>query len=149
MLGWIVTRVSNKSVSNLASERLWQPMGAEQDAYMTVDGTGVPFAGGGLSAGLRDMGRLGILVLQEGVIDGKRLFPSAAVQALRAGDDPKKFGTEHPALIGGSYTGLWWIFRQRQHHRGTGRSRPDDLRRFQCGHGSRPVRVSAPGLQRL
>jgi CubicO group peptidase (beta-lactamase class C family) len=110
MLGWIVTRVSNKSVSNLASERLWQPMGAEQDAYMTVDGTGVPFAGGGLSAGLRDMGRLGILVLQEGVIDGKRLFPSAAVQALRAGGDPKKFGTDHPALIGGSYTGLWWRY---------------------------------------
>jgi CubicO group peptidase (beta-lactamase class C family) len=110
MLGWIVARVSNKSVSNLASERLWQPMGAEQDAYMTVDGTGVPFAGGGLSAGLRDMGRLGFLVLREGVINGKRLFPAAAVQALRAGGDPKKFGTDHPALIGGSYTGLWWIY---------------------------------------
>ena len=50
MVGWIVTRASNRSVADLASERLWRPMGAEQSAYMTVDGNGVPFAGGGLSA---------------------------------------------------------------------------------------------------
>ncbi|EQB30763.1 serine hydrolase domain-containing protein [Sphingobium ummariense] len=110
MVGWIVARVSGKSVADLASERLWRPMGAEQDAYMTVDGTGVPFAGGGLSAGLRDMGRLGMLILNEGVINGKRLFPAAAAQALRAGGDPKKFGTAYPALIGGSYAGLWWMY---------------------------------------
>ena len=110
MVGWIIARVSGKYVSQLASERLWRPMGAEQDAYMTVDGLGVPYAGGGLSAGLRDMGRFGMLVLYEGVINGKRLFPAAAVQALRAGGDPKKFGTAYPALIGGSYTGLWWVY---------------------------------------
>ena len=110
MLGWIVSRVSGKSIPELASERLWQPMGAEQDAYMTVDAIGTPFAGGGLSAGLRDMGRIGLLVYNEGVINGKRLFPAAAVQRLRAGGDPSKFGTEYPALIGGSYTGLWWIY---------------------------------------
>ena len=51
MVGWIVSRVSQRSVAELASERLWGPMGAEQDAYMTVDAYGVPFAGGGLSAG--------------------------------------------------------------------------------------------------
>ena len=110
MLGWIISRVSGKSVANLASDRLWRRMGAEQDAYMTVDAYGTPFAGGGLSAGLRDVGRIGLLVLNEGVINGERLFPAAAVQALRAGGDPKKFGTEYPALIGGSYTGLWWIY---------------------------------------
>ncbi len=110
MVGWIISRASGKSVSELASERLWRPMGAEQDAYMTVDGIGTPFAGGGLSAGLRDLGRLGLLVLNEGVINGKRLFPAGAVQALRAGGDPKKFGTAYPALVGGSYAGLWWIY---------------------------------------
>lgn len=110
LLGWIVSRVSQRSVAELASQRLWRPMGAEQDAYMTVDGNGVPFAGGGLSAGLRDLGRLGLLMLHEGVINGKRLFPAAAVRAIRAGGDPGKFGTGYPALTGGSYTGLWWIY---------------------------------------
>ncbi|MCD2324424.1 beta-lactamase family protein [Sphingomonas sp. IC-56] len=110
MVGWLVSRVSNKSIPELASERLWRPMGAEQDAYMTVDSLGTAFAGGGLSASLRDVGRIGLLVLNEGVINGKRLFPAKAVQQLRAGGDPKKFGTEYQALIGGSYTGLWWIY---------------------------------------
>ncbi len=47
MLGWMISRVTGKSVTDLASERLWSRMGMEQDAYQTVDGKGVPFAGGG------------------------------------------------------------------------------------------------------
>jgi len=110
MVGWIVSRVSGKSVSDLASEWLWRPMGAEQDAYMTVDGIGTPYAGGGLSAGLRDMGRLGLLMLQEGVINGRRLFPAEVVRHIRGGGDPARFGNAYPALVGGSYTSLWWVY---------------------------------------
>ncbi len=110
LLGWIVSKVTNKSITDVASERLWRPMGAEQDSYMTVDAIGTPFAGGGLSAGMRDMGRIGLLMLNEGVINGKRLFPAGAAQAIRAGGDPKKFGTNYPALIGGSYRSMWWVY---------------------------------------
>ncbi|MFJ5488495.1 serine hydrolase domain-containing protein [Hansschlegelia beijingensis] len=110
MLGWIVSRVSGRSVTDLASERLWRPMGAEQDAYMTVDGKGTPYAGGGLSAGLRDLGRLGLLMLNEGVIDGKRLFPAEVVKKIRAGGDPAKFGENYPALVGGRYSSMWWLY---------------------------------------
>jgi len=110
MLGWIVSRISGQAVSDLVSERLWRPMGAEQDAYMTVDGKGVPFVGGGLSAGLRDLGRIGLLMLNEGVINGKRLFPAEVVRKIRAGGDPAKFGTNYPALVGGSYTSMWWVY---------------------------------------
>ncbi len=110
MVGWIVSRVAGKSVSELASERLWRPMGAEQDAYMTVDAIGTPYAGGGLSAGLRDMGRLGLLMLQGGVINGRRLFPAEVVRHIRGGGDPARFGNAYPALVGGSYTSLWWVY---------------------------------------
>lgn len=110
MLGWIISKVAEKSVTELASERLWRPMGAEQDAYMTVDGKGVPYAGGGLSAGLRDLGRLGLLMLNEGVINGQRLFPAEVVQNIRRRGDPTKFGNDYPALVGGSYTSLWWVY---------------------------------------
>lgn len=109
MLGWIISRVSGKSVTELASERLWRPMGAEQDAYQTVDGKGVPFAGGGISAGLRDLGRLGLLMLNGGVINGERLFPAAVVEKIRAGGDPSKF-KGFPTIPNGSYTSQWWVF---------------------------------------
>ena len=109
MLGWIISRVSGKSVTELASDRLWRRMGAEQDAYQTVDGLGVPFAGGGLTAGLRDLGRLGLLMLNEGVINGKRLFSAEVVTRIRAGGDKNKFGNGFPTLAGASYRSQWWV----------------------------------------
>jgi CubicO group peptidase (beta-lactamase class C family) len=109
MLGWLITRVTGKSVTELASERLWKPMGAEQSAYQTVDGKGVPFAGGGLTAGLRDLGRLGQLMLNEGEINGERLFPAEVVSRIRQGGDQSKFGG-FPTIPNGSYTSQWWVF---------------------------------------
>lgn len=109
MLGWILSRISGQALTELASERLWRRMGAEQDAYQTIDGNGVPFAGGGLSAGLRDLGRLGLLMLNEGEINGQQLFPADVVQKIRKGGDPSKFGG-FPTIPNGSYTSQWWVF---------------------------------------
>ncbi len=110
MLGWIISRVSGKAVTTLASERLWRQMGAEQDAYQTVDGLGVPFAGGGLTAGMRDLGRIGLLMLNAGTLNGQRLFPASVVEKIRKGGDRSKFGEGFPTLAGGSYTSQWWVF---------------------------------------
>ena len=109
MLGWMISRVTGKPVTELASERLWRRMGAEQDAYQTVDGKGVPFAGGGISAGLRDLGRLGLLMLNGGILNGERLFPAAVVDKIQQGGDPSKF-LGFPTIPNGSYTSQWWIF---------------------------------------
>jgi CubicO group peptidase (beta-lactamase class C family) len=85
-------------------------MGAEQGAYYTVDSTGVPFAGGGLSAGLRDMARIGQLMLDNGVINGQRLIPAAAVAQIRAGGDKAAFAKAGYTLLKGwSYRGMWWV----------------------------------------
>jgi CubicO group peptidase (beta-lactamase class C family) len=108
MLGWLIARVSGKSVTELASERLWRPMGAEQDAYVNVDGMGTPFAGGGLTAGLRDLGRIGLLMLNGGELNGKRLFPESVVDNIRKGGDPSKFAG-FDTLRGASYRSQWWI----------------------------------------
>lgn len=109
MLGWIISRVTGKAVTELASERLWRRMGAEQDAYQTVDGKGVPFAGGGVTVGLRDLGRLGLLMLNKGEINGQRLFPASVVDKIAAGGDPSKFAGFR-TIPNGSYTSQWWVF---------------------------------------
>ncbi|MEM8996041.1 MAG: serine hydrolase [Acidobacteriota bacterium] len=109
-LGWIISRVSGREVTELLSERIWSRMGAEQDAYMTVDAKGTPFAGGGLSAGLRDLGRIGQLMLDGGVVDGSRLFPAAVVERIRAGGSPEAFAKAgYRTLEGGSYRSMWWL----------------------------------------
>ena len=110
-LGWIVSRVSGKSVTELLSERIWSRMGAEQDGYFTVDGLGTPFAGGGLSAGLRDLARIGQLMLHKGEINGERLFPANVAESIRAGGDKTAFERAgYKTLAGGSYRGMWWVF---------------------------------------
>ncbi|TYC53141.1 serine hydrolase [Marinobacter sp. BW6] len=110
-LGWVISRVSGQSVANMLSERLWQPLGTEQDAYMTVDGKGTPFAGGGLSAGLRDLGRVGQLMLEKGHYDGHQLFPEAVVDNIQAGGDKTAFAKAgYTTLPGGSYRSMWWNF---------------------------------------
>jgi CubicO group peptidase (beta-lactamase class C family) len=110
-LGWIVSRITGKDLASLLSERIWSQMGAEQDGYMTVDAKGTPFAGGGLSAGLRDLGRIGLLMLNGGEINGQRLFPQEVVQSIRSGGDREAFAKAgYKTLEGGSYRGMWWVF---------------------------------------
>lgn len=109
-MGWIVARVAGKSVAALLSERIWSKMGAEQDAYYTLDSIGTPYAGGGFNAGLRDMARLGQIILDGGVINGERLIPEAAIARIRAGGDKAAFEKGgYPLLKGWSYQGMWWV----------------------------------------
>ncbi|MGF2736823.1 serine hydrolase domain-containing protein [Marinobacter sp. DUT-1] len=109
-LGWIISRVTRQDLAALLSDRIWSRMGAEQDGYMTVDGKGTPFAGGGLSAGLRDLGRIGLLMLGDGEINGQRLFPAEVVETIRAGGDRGAFAkADYRTLDGGSYRSMWWV----------------------------------------
>ncbi len=111
VLGWIVARTTGQSLADSLSGRVWSRIGAEQDGYFTVDSIGTPFAGGGLSAGLRDMARIGQLMLDEGVSHGERLFPADVVNNIRAGGDRTAFAKAgYDTLPGGSYRSMWWVF---------------------------------------
>lgn len=108
-LGWVLARVSGKSVAQLLSERIWSKLGAEQDAYMTVDSTGTPFAGGGLNAGLRDLARFGDMVRNDGYYNGQQILPKAAIEAIRNGGSKQAFAhAGYPLLAGWSYHDMWW-----------------------------------------
>ena len=110
-IGWIISRTTGKAVNELLSDRIWQKIGAEQSAYMTVDAKGTPFAGGGISAGLHDMARIGSLMLNKGEINGERLFPAAVVDNIEAGGDKNAFAKAgYKQLTNGSYKSMWWLF---------------------------------------
>ena len=110
-LGWIISRTTGKAIDDLLSERIWQKIGAEQSAYMTVDAKGTPFAGGGISAGLHDMARIGSLMLNKGEMNGERLFPTAVVDNIEAGGDKGAFAKAgYKQLNNGSYKSMWWLF---------------------------------------
>jgi CubicO group peptidase (beta-lactamase class C family) len=109
-LAWVVARVTGQSYVQALSQMLWSPMGAEQSAYISADAVATPFAGGGMSAGLRDLGRLGLLLLNEGEIDGRRVFPASVVQSIRGGGDRGAFAAGgFDTLPGGSYRSMFWV----------------------------------------
>ncbi len=109
-LGWILAKITGQDLTKLLSDRIWRQIGAEQDAYMTVDSIGTPFAGGGLSAGLRDLGRIGQLMLNKGALNGEQIFPQEVVDNIRKGANKKAFAKAgYNTLAGGSYRSMWWV----------------------------------------
>lgn len=109
-LGWVIARVTGRSIAQLLSERIWRHMGAEQDAYITVDSTGIPFAGGGLNTGLRDMALFGELMRNDGKLNGQQIVPAAAVKDIQRGGDRDDFAKAGYTLLDGwSYRNMWWV----------------------------------------
>lgn len=109
-LGWVIRRVTGQSIGQMLSERIWSRMGAEQDAYFTVDTVGNEFAGGGLNAGLRDMARFGEMMRLGGRFNGQQIIPEAVVRDIASGGERSAFPQAgYPTLPGWSYRNMWWV----------------------------------------
>ncbi|WP_104654809.1 serine hydrolase domain-containing protein [Ralstonia insidiosa] len=116
VLAWIVRRASNKSLAALLSERIWQPMGAENDAYFGVDSIGTESGGGGLNTTLHDLARFGEMIRNDGRFNGRQILPKSVIDDIRRGGDPAKFAKAgYATLPGWSYRNMWWISNNAHH----------------------------------
>ena len=110
VLGWLIRRVTNKSVGENLSDRIWSKLGMEQDAYIGIDTEGTEFAGGGLYTGLRDLARFGEMMRNDGQFNGQQVVPKAVVEDIRHGGDKGHFAKAgFSTLPGGSYRNMWWV----------------------------------------
>src|SRR5262249_26729738 len=75
VLGYVLTRATKKNLTELTTQWLWQPMGAESDAAWNFAVDGVEQAGAGFNATLRDYGRLGLLLANDGRSGDKQIIP--------------------------------------------------------------------------
>ncbi len=114
VLAWVIERAAGARLHQLIARELWQPMGAEFDAEITVDSRGNPMADGGICATLRDLARFGQLFLQRGRAADRVIVPEAWVddtvrgapdgaQAFSAADRPPGYPP------GAHYRNCWWI----------------------------------------
>lgn len=107
---WIVKRVAGKGFNELLSDRIWQPMGAEFNAYVWVDSHGTGIMGGGMNAALRDLARFGDMVGNHGRYNGRTIISSAAIDAIFAGADRDKYAQSgRTGRVGFSYHNQWWV----------------------------------------
>jgi CubicO group peptidase (beta-lactamase class C family) len=75
VLGRVVRGATGRTVAELTQEWLWQPMGAEHEAFWRISRDGREAFSGGFNASLRDWGRLGLLLAQDGVLEGRQVVP--------------------------------------------------------------------------
>jgi hypothetical protein len=110
VLGWVLQRASGRSTAKLLSEKLWQKLGAEEDAYFATDSLGTATAGGGLAMTLRDLGRVGEVFRQGGRANGQQIVPAEVVADIRQGGDKAHFAKAgYATLPGWSYRDMWWV----------------------------------------
>jgi len=89
LLGWAMERATGRTYAQLVSDLLWRPMGAESEAYISLDRKGLARCTGGICAGARDLARLGQLVLDGGARDGREVIAPAWLADMRDGGDAK------------------------------------------------------------
>ena len=70
LCGWVIERATGKKLAELISEHIWQPMGAESDAIITVDSAGHGRAAGGMCATVRDLARVGQMIIDGKIVPG-------------------------------------------------------------------------------
>ena len=110
VLAWILRRASGRSLADLLAERIWSQLGAEEDAFFTVDSVGTESGGGGLNTTLRDLARFGEMMRCRGAFNGRQIVAESAVADIMRGADPEKFKPAgYATLPGWSYRSMWWV----------------------------------------
>jgi hypothetical protein len=110
LLGWILERASGERLAELMSRCLWQPMGAEADAYITVDRKGNPRTAGGICVRPRDLLRFGELVRNRGHANGRQVIPTSWIEDCSDGGSLKAWarGESAKEFPAGSYRNKWY-----------------------------------------
>lgn len=81
VLGLVLRAATGKPLAEYLSDRIWQPMGAEADASWVTDKGGYEVALAGFNATLRDYARFGMLLANDGTLDGRAIIPASWVRA--------------------------------------------------------------------
>jgi CubicO group peptidase (beta-lactamase class C family) len=76
VLGALVAAATGRPLAEYGAETIWGPAGMEADARWLLESEGgLEWGGFGVSACLRDVGRFGQLVLEDGEVSGRRVLP--------------------------------------------------------------------------
>ena len=103
VIAWVLEAATGERFADLVSARLWKPLGAERSAYITVDVSGFTLASGGIAATLRDVARVGQLMIDRGRAGKRQVVPAAWFDDLFvAANDAER------AQDGGYYRSFVW-----------------------------------------
>ncbi|MDI7863486.1 beta-lactamase family protein [Rhizobiaceae bacterium n13] len=109
VLAVIIERATGRRYGELMSELIWKPLGARNDAYVTVDAAGNPRAAGGVCVTARDLARVGEMLRCGGVAGGKRIVSTRWLDDMLTNGDPEAWKAgANTNLPNGRYRSQWY-----------------------------------------
>jgi CubicO group peptidase (beta-lactamase class C family) len=113
LLGWVIERATGRRYADLMSEALWKPMGAGHSAYITVDRLGAPRCAGGVCATVRDLARVGQLIVEGGARGSTQIIPESWIEDVVGHGDPAAWaagnGVEYFPGLPMRYRSQWYL----------------------------------------
>jgi len=107
LLGLILSKATNKSISEYASEKLWHPIGASYDALWYLDrsnGMEKPYCC--FCTNARDLARVGKLLLDTGKVNGKQILSENYIKLISMPDT----NLINEKGVKNNFYGLhWWL----------------------------------------
>lgn len=115
VLGAALSAATKRPLAEYMSDKVWRPCGMEFDAYYTLESAnGQEIGGSRAGVALRDFGRFALLVLNDGIVNGRQVVPVGWVKesgtiAFHLTEEDKK---SSPRFVSGGLRGYgycWWI----------------------------------------
>ena len=84
ILGVVIERATGKRFADYLSEKVWKPLGMESAALINIDSRRHDMAHcfGGITTNLKDLAKIGLLYLNNGMWDGKRIVSEAWIHRV-------------------------------------------------------------------
>jgi CubicO group peptidase (beta-lactamase class C family) len=110
VLGWVYERACDQPYADITSQYLWAPLGAEHDAYITVDARNAMRAAGGICVTPRDLARFGEMIRRRGIADGRQVVPGGWIDDIDTRGDPEAWAASELADLfpQASYRSQWY-----------------------------------------
>lgn len=110
MLGLVLEKAAGLPLADLFSHFLWQPMGAESDAYISLDRYGAARAAGGVCVTVHDLARIGQLFLDHGQANGNDVITPAWLHDTCNNGNRRAWdrGNYKHKLPNGNYRNQWY-----------------------------------------
>ena len=110
LLGAVLVAATGRPLADYCAETIWEPAGMEADGYWQLESEdGLELGGMGVSACLRDVGRFGQLVMEDGAaFSGRRVLP---IGWRDLASQPDNAATAFGRIMPGSPAGYgyhWW-----------------------------------------
>ncbi|HSS68711.1 MAG TPA: serine hydrolase [Nocardioidaceae bacterium] len=119
VLGWVCERASGVRMPDLLAEFVWGPLRTEYDMDAGVDPAGAVLHDGGLAGCLRDLGRFGQMIADDGVVpsdgvvDERQVIPAWWIRDTLQGDadsrDAFASSKDDTRMPGGMYRNQFWV----------------------------------------